>query len=455
MSRWNLAWLLGVPAVVIVGLTLVFAAPRKPRPKDQDYELVDLVVEVMHEVDQKFIRELTPEQKRKLVNDMINGGLERLDEYSQFYDVDEYARFDKETRGEFGGVGIIIETDRKTGAWMVASPVPGTPAYEAGVLAGDLLLKVDGNPTDAMRREELIKAVQGPPGTPITLTVLHEGSKNGVDITITRAKIESPSVMGDKRKDDNPLEWDFFVDKQAKIAYIRLVAFNEHSVSDLKKAVEQVQSEGATGLILDLRDNPGGLLTQAVEIADLFMESGPIVSTLDRYGKGRRWEAKAPGTVMLPAAEHPMAVLVNRNSASASEVVSAALQDSGRVIIVGERTYGKGVVQSVLELPDHEPKVALKLTTANYQRPSGANIHRGDKKENEEWGVKPTADYEVKLSDDDRRKFREWRRQRDVVHGKPGLGAAKKPEPNGKSDAPFQDRYLERALEHIRAELKK
>jgi carboxyl-terminal processing protease len=455
MSRWNLAWLLGVPAIVIVGLTLVFAAPRQKRPKDQDYELVELVVEVLSEVDQKYIHELTPAQKRKLVSDMLNEGLVRLDEYSAFYDAEAYANFDKDTKGEFGGIGILIENDRKTGNFMVSSPVPGTPAYNAGILAGDLILKVDGKVLDTLRRDELIKAVLGPPGTPVTLTILHEGSKNPVDITIIRAKIETPSVMGDKRKEDNPLEWDYFVDKQAKIAYIRLVAFNEHSVTDLRKAVEQVQADGATGLILDLRDNPGGLLTQAVEICDLFMESGPIVSTRDRHGKGRSWEAKAPGTLMLPAAQHPMVVLVNRNSASASEVVSAALQDSGRVVVVGERTYGKGVVQTVLELHDHDPPVAVKLTTATYHRPSGANIHRGDKKESEEWGVKPNPGYEVKLSDDDRRQFREWRRARDVVHGKPGFGGAKKPEANGKVDAPFHDQYLERALEYIHGELKK
>src|SRR5262249_9019794 len=128
---------------------------------------------------------------------------------------------------------------------------------------------------------------------------------------------------------------------------------------------------------------------------------------------------------------------------------------SGRVVVIGERTYGKGVVQTVLELPDHEPKVAVKLTTATYQRPSGANIHRGEKKESEEGGVKPNPGYEVKLNDENRRKFREWRRARDVVHGKPGLSGAKKPETNGKVDAPFHDLYLERALEYIRGELKK
>jgi carboxyl-terminal processing protease len=449
MSRWNLAWLLGVPAVVIVGLTVVFAAPRPPRPKDQDYELVQLVVEVLSEVDQKFVRELTPEQKRKLIGDMLNGGLSRLDDYSEYFDAETYGRFLKQTEGSFGGVGILLDPKLP----VVSSVLPGTPAYDAGILAGDVIVKVDGNPIDPTRRDELFKGVQGAPGTPVTLSIQHEGSKSTVDVTVLRAKIESPSVMGDKRKADNPLEWDFFIDKQMKIAYIRLVAFNEHSVGDLKKAVEQAQSEGAMGLILDLRDNPGGLLTQAVEICDLFMESGAIVSTRDRNGRGKSYEAKPDNTLMLPQSAHPMAVLVNHNSASASEVVSAALQDSGRVIVVGERTYGKGVVQTVFELKDHEPKVALKLTTATYWRPSGKNIHRGpEMKDSDEWGVKPDPGFEVKLDEKEAIEHQKWRRKRDVVYGKPGLSKNGTPE---KAESTYKDRSLERALEYVRGQVKK
>jgi len=450
MSRRNLAWLLGVPAVIIVGLTIVFAAPRSQRPRDQDYELVQLVVEVLGEVDQKYVRELTPEQKRRLVSDMINGGLERLDPYSGFYDTEEYGQFEKQTRGEFGGIGIHVGIDRATGMLRVTSPMPGTPAYEGGILAGDVILKVDGKALDMSRYNEVLSAIQGPPGSAVTLTVQHEGETEPTDITVKRAKIEFPSIMGDRRKPENPVEWDYFVDRESKIAYIRLVAFNEHAVGDLKKAIESIQAEGARGLVLDLRDNPGGLLSQAVEICDLFMVSGPIVSTRDRKGKGRSSEAKADGTLLEPAASHPIVVLMNQNSASASEVVAAALQDSERAIVIGERSYGKGSVQNVIELGDREPKVALKLTTATYWRPSGANIHRGvDMKETDEWGVKPTAGYEVKLDEKERADYLKGRRARDVVHGKPGTPVKKA------EDAPLKDRYLEKALEYLRGELKK
>ena len=143
MSRWNLAWLIGLPAVIVVSLTVVFAAPRTPRPKDQDYEMVQLVVDVMSEVDQKYVRELSPEQRKKFIEDMINGGLERLDPYSSYFNSDDYHHFMKQTEGAFGGVGIQIDVDRTTGFLQVTSPMVGTPAYEAGVLAGDLVIKVD------------------------------------------------------------------------------------------------------------------------------------------------------------------------------------------------------------------------------------------------------------------------------------------------------------------------
>src|SRR5262245_26007203 len=190
MSRSNLAWLLGVPAVIIVGLTIAFAAPRSRKAKDQDYELIQMVVEVLAEVDKDFVRDLSPEEKRKLVADMINGGLDRLDHYSEFYDAADYAQFLKQTEGSFGGVGIQVDVDRQSGYVKVTSPMVGTPAYDAGVQAGDLILKVDGKALDTARLSELLSMIQGPPGSEVTLTVLHEGAKSPVDLTMKRAKIE-------------------------------------------------------------------------------------------------------------------------------------------------------------------------------------------------------------------------------------------------------------------------
>ncbi len=258
--------------------------------------------------------------------------------------------------------------------------------------------------------------------------------------------------MGDLRKADEPAEWDYFIDKTDRIAYVRLIAFNDHSAGDLTKAIARLEAEGVRGLVIDLRDNPGGLLTSAVEIANLFIKDGAIVSVRDRRGKGKSYEAKANKVHLEPSAAHPLAVLVNKDSASASEIVAAALQDHQRAAIVGERTYGKGSVQNIIELPDREPKVALKLTTASYWRPNGANIHRGvDAKETDEWGVKPNPGYEVKLKLEERAKYRIERRKRDIVLGKPG-SAPIKAAPDLK---PLEDKVLDKAMEYLRGELKK
>lgn len=451
MSRWNLAWILTLPSVVIVGLTIAFCAPRGSKSRDQDYQNVQLMVEVLAEVDQNYVRELTPEQKKKFVEDMINGGLERLDPYSGFYNEDDYRELEKTTDGKFGGIGVQVNVDRATGYLQVISPMVGTPAYDAGILAGDLILKVDGKPTDGLRYDDLIRSIQGEPGTQVTLTVVHEGTKEPVDISITRAIIEIQSVLGDRRIPDNPAEWDWMIDKTHRIGYIRLAGFSEHTASELKSAIQKLEAQGVRGLVIDLRDNPGGLLTSSVEISDLFLDKGRIVSIRDRKGREKAYDAKDKGTLLLPPSAHPMAVLVNKNSASASEIVAAALQDHGRAVIVGERTFGKGSVQNVIKIPDRTPPVALKLTTASYWRPSGTNIHRhADAKETDDWGVKPNAGFEVKLTDAERLQYLRWRRARDIVHGKAATTPAKKPE---KEEPAFTDKMLEKALEHLRKEL--
>jgi carboxyl-terminal processing protease len=447
MSRWNLAWLVGIPLVILLGLTLTYSAPPL-RQKDQNYELVKLLVDVLDEVDQKYVRELDEPARRKLVEDMVNGGLERLDPYSGFMNDQEFKQFERKSDGSFGGVGIQVGLDRTTGGLVVTTPLVGTPAYEAGVLAGDLIVKIDGKALDLVRTSEAVELIQGPVGKPVTLTVVHEGQKKPVDITVVRAEIKIETVLGDRRKPDNPAEWDYVIDKDKKIAYIRLLEFEKPTADTLEKVLTQLQSEGIRGLVLDLRGNPGGLLTSAVAVSDLFLTHGRIVSTQGRKTPEKVYEAKEAGTLFEPAASHPIAVLIDRYSASASEIVAAALQDHGRAVIVGERSYGKGSVQNIYPMEDH---TALKLTTQKYQRPSGKNIHRfPDSKESDEWGVSPTPGFEIKLPDEERYQFLVARRKRDVIHGKAGEAP-----PEEKKDAktpPFVDKVLDRALEYLRAE---
>jgi carboxyl-terminal processing protease len=433
-----------------LGLTLSHSAPIRTR--DQDYELVRLMVDVLDEVQRNYVRELDPEAKRKLVEDMINGGLEHLDPHSSFINPKEYKQFTKQSKGKFGGVGIQITTDRATGNLMVISPMVGTPAYEAGVLAGDLIVKIDGKPTDNMRLSEAVELIQGEPGQKVTLTVLHEGAKETVDLEMTRAEIEVHSVQGDVRKPDQPTEWDWFIDKENKIAYVRLVAFSENTVADLRKVLEQLQRDGARGLVLDLRNNPGGLLQAAVQVSDLFLTGGAIVTTKGRNLKDRTYEAHDAGTLMLPEHQYPIAILLNKYSASASEIVAAALQDHKRAVVVGERSYGKGSVQNIIEMENHAS--ALKLTTASYWRPSGKNIHRfPDSKDADEWGVQPSPGLEVPMKDEERLEYMVYRRDRDIVHGKPG-SAPPTSKPQEESDKkPFQDRVLDKALEYLRGKM--
>ncbi len=453
MSRWNLAWLLGISAVALIGIAVSHSAPLGK--KDKDYELVRLVVDVLDEVEQKYVRELDPDARRRLVEDMINGGLERLDPHSTYINPRRYRQFSKDNKGEFGGIGIQISTDRQSGVLTVVSPLPGTPAYEAGILAGDLIVKVDGKSTESMQVNEAVDLIQGEPGQKVTLTVLHEGSKTPVTFELTRARIHIRSVLGDRRKADNPEEWEYFLDNDNKIAYVRLVTFSETAAKELRDTLTQLKGAGMRGLVLDLRMNPGGLLKAAVEIGNLFLPSGKIVSTRGRTGQEEVYEAEEKGALLVPAQDFPVAVLVNKYSASASEIVAAALQDHHRAVVVGERSYGKGSVQNIIKMENGAS--ALKLTTASYWRPSGQNIHRfPDSKDTDEWGVKPDAGFEVEMKDEERLAYVLNRRDRDIIHGKPGAQSAAAPKPDkAKDKKPFEDRVLNKALDHLRKEVRK
>ncbi|MFN6052141.1 MAG: S41 family peptidase, partial [Planctomycetia bacterium] len=414
MSRRNIAWVLGIVAFYLLGLVVVANAPS--RENDRDYELVRLVVDVLHEVRNRYVTEVSPQRERKLVEDMINGGLERLDPHSTFINNRDLKQFNRTSKGKFGGIGVQVGYDRNNrGLLTVISPMVGTPAYEAGVLAGDIILKIDGKNADSMRLDEAVDMIQGDPDTTITLTVLHDGGKEPVDIPIRRSIIKVQSVLGDRRKENK--DWDYYLDDKSRIGYLRITSFSETAAAEVRQIIIAQQKEGLRGLILDLRNNPGGLLRAAVEIADMFLTEGKIVSTRGRYQQEEIIEARPEGTMLLPAERYPIAVLINRNSASASEILAAALQDHHRAVVIGERSFGKGSVQNIIDLENKSS--ALKLTTASYWRPSGKNIHRfPDSKETDEWGVKPDAGYEVALKDEERLEFLMDRSERDIIRDK-------------------------------------
>src|SRR5438552_1274985 len=232
MSRWNLTWLLGFSAAALVGLSLTYTSPARDANLEKKHENIKLLVDVLEEVQAKYVKELDSEKMRDLVENMINSGLEKLDQHSGFINADEYKQFQKQSKGKFGGIGIRLGRDRAD-QLLVETPMVGTPAYEAGVLAGDLILKIDGKTTETMPLKKVIDMIQGEPGTKVTLTVLHEGSKKPVDLEIPRAEINIESVLGDRRLKDNLKEWDFWVDANAKIGYVRLNGFTETTTAEL------------------------------------------------------------------------------------------------------------------------------------------------------------------------------------------------------------------------------
>ena len=478
MPRRNLAWLLTVPALVLLGLAISYSAPAP----DSDYRLVRQVVDVLAQVDENYYRELSDDDRQKLVEAMINGGLHELDPHSEYFNQKKLEEFKRSSEGSFGGVGIILEIDPATHQLQVRNPMPGTPAYDKGVLADDFIVKIDGKPfpplaenfADPSEKAKAERAaiesaktqITGQLGTEVTLTLRRAGRIPAeFDVGLTRSQIQLHPVAGVKRLNDDPSKWDWFVDPKDKIAYVRLKdTFNDLTSKELRAAVQEIEAAGGRGLILDLRDNPGGLLSEAISVANVFLPGGDkIVSTRDRHGSERTLSAKKEDSLFLPTADNPraMAVLINRHSASASEIVAAALQDHQRAVVVGERSFGKGSVQKLLYLnPEHT--AAMKLTTETYWRPNGKNIHRHpDSKESDDWGVRPNPGMEVPTTEAERLRFAFEMMKRDYVPGKPGFVGPNPPplpvpkDSDGKpiidESKAYVDRVLQKAIEAVRS----
>lgn len=386
---------------------------KKPASKAADeedvYRLQKLLVDTIDEVERNYVKDIS---RRELIEAAIRGVLRELDPYSSYIDPREMRQFRTSVESEFGGIGIQISVDG--GQLKVLSPLVGTPAYRQGIMAGDRIVAIDDQPTESLAIDDAIQRLKGREGTSVTLTVIHPHKTEPEKITVTREVIHVQTVLGDHRKTDD--SWDYMLDAKKRIGYVRLTGFSRNTAAELRQALKQLKEQDLKGLILDLRFNPGGLLSSAIEICDMFIAEGRIVSTKGRNTPERVWDAKKDGTYEGFA----MVVLVNRFSASASEIVAACLQDHKRAVVIGERTWGKGSVQNVIELERGQDESAagsaLKLTTASYHRPSGKNIHRfPDADEDDEWGVTPDEGFQLKLSDIDLVRLVEERRKRDVI----------------------------------------
>ncbi|MCS7020895.1 MAG: S41 family peptidase [Gemmataceae bacterium] len=460
MPLRNLFWILVVSGLVGLMLALGATAP----PPERDYHLIRQIAAVLAEVDAHYVRELSDEEWQQLVENMINGGLHSLDPNSQYFNARQLQLFETESEGSFGGIGVRFVRDEKTGFPRVEYPMLGTPAYEAGLMTGDLIVAVNGESTQGWTSEQTQKRIMGEPGTSVTLTLRRPGRQPPEwTVTVTRARVELHSVAGVARRPEDPLKWDWMVDPGARIALVRIQQFNERTGAEVRAAVQEIEAAGARGLILDLRDNPGGLLSQAVEVADLFLEEGVIVTTRDRHGGEKVFKARKAGTLFLPAADKPLVVLINNRSASASEIVAAALQDHQRAVICGERSFGKGSVQSLFRLPP-DYKTAVKLTTQTYWRPSGKNIDRpsAPRERPDEWGVLPDKDLEVPTTTEEKIRYEYEMEKLRFVPGRPDVVGPNPPpfpipipqkegKPLWNESQPFQDRPLLRAVEYLRS----
>jgi carboxyl-terminal processing protease len=324
------------------------------------YEEIRVFMRVLERVRQDYVdgEKVTYQD---LIHAAMRGMLNTLDPHSEFMEPPKYTELRSDTEGAFGGVGIVVGV--RDNVLTVISPMEDSPAFESGILAGDKIVKIEGKSTEKITLPEAVKKLRGVPGSEVTITVLHPGDPPK-DHKLTRSVIKVETVKDVNNRREFSLGPD-------KIGYVRITQFGEQTTSEFRKALDKLEKQGMTGLVLDLRNNPGGLLDQAVKVCDIFLKRDQlIVSTEGRSARMKVEQYKATGRDEYPGVS--LAILVNRGSASASEIVAGCLQDVGRAQVIGEQTFGKGSVQSIMPLEDGS---ALRLTTAKYYTPSHKVIH--------------------------------------------------------------------------------
>ena len=420
-------WMIWAGVMVLLAAGMAVSPIANPAASETSaYSELRTFSEVLSLVEENYVNKV---DAKKLIRGAIRGMLRTLDPHTTYLNPEFFKEMQVETTGRFGGLGIEISI--RDGVLTVVTPIEDTPAHKAGVQAGDQILLIEEEPTKDLSLQEVVKRLRGKPGTKVKITVRREGEKEMLPFTITRQIIRIKSVRSRMLPDD--------------IAYIRVRSFQNGTGREVKDALSSLEDEGARALVLDLRNNPGGLLSQAVSVSDIFLKAGNLIV----YTKGRMndQEHRFTSTHEVPGGKIPMAVLVNAGSASASEIVAGALQDLGRAKLIGVKTFGKGSVQTVVPLSDGS---GLRLTTALYFTPKGRRI-QGD-------GIEPDIVSEVERSAAAMRAMRE----KDLPGHLPGESEKKgeQKEDKGAGDAqagPAQapdeeqkDTQLDRAVQYLK-----
>ena len=366
-------------AACALALLLIFGAlhPCSAAPGDEKYDALKRFVQVLDLVESSYVKEV---DRKEAIEGALNGMLQSLDPHSLYLNAEDYKSMQEVTSGEFFGVGIEI-TNNENGQLMIVAPIEDTPGDRAGLKSGDLILAVDGNPTKGMTASDAVRVIRGPKGTPVELLIFSKGDSTAHTVTLTRDMIPVISVKS------RELEPGYY--------WIRLTQFSERTTTELSQALRDIAKSGELkGIVLDMRNNPGGLLGQAVNVSDMFLRDGMIVSMRGRNPESNQeFKAKAQASDVTA----PIVVLINSGSASAAEIVAGALGDHNRALLVGEQTFGKGSVQSIYPLADG---AGVKLTTAIYYTPNGKSI-QGE-------GIAPDIEVPFEQSDEAKAEGPNW-----------------------------------------------
>lgn len=403
MDALNRFKVLGV-ALFTFALGFIVGFASQGKQSEDEYKYLRIFTDALRIIKENHVEQVS---MKDLIYGALNGMTKSLDPFSSFFTPKQYESFRQETEGEFGGVGIEIGMEK--GRPVVISPIEGTPAFRAGIKAGDVILEVNGEDTSNMSLIDVVQRIRGKVGTKVQLTIYRKGMEKPMKIELERALIKIESV-----------KWTTLGD----VGYIKLSQFNENVSVQVERALKELASQRVKGVILDLRNDPGGLLSEAVNVADLFLPEGRlVVYTRSRNGETQKYFARRKPVV---PDEFPVIVLINKGSASASEIVAGALQDYKRAVILGEKSFGKASVQNIIPLEDGS---ALKLTVAHYYTPLGRLIHNK--------GIVP--DVQVAMDENQEEALQEAIRQKRL-EGKNGLILL-----------PEKDPQLSKAIELIRS----